>query len=355
MAKEDKSNEALLQRIVNLDAEIASLHGEVNDMHSALELKGYNSRNTKDIFGRVFPVPVDVEHKALGLHILKCGNPQPRAFHASWFGFFVTFFSTFAAAPLGPTLKESKDLGGLGLTPKEWAAGNMASVSGTIIFRLITGTICDKLGARRGLAFLLFGTVPALIGIIFVQDAAGFIVCRCIIGCSLASFVACQVWCTQQFSKSTVGLANATAGGWGNLGGGMTNLLMPLIYDGILAGTGDDKDGTNRAWRLCFLVPLGLHVIAGLFVLTGRDLPDGNFKELETSGAKQKSDVKVVLKVGASNINAWILTITYGFCFGVELTITNVAALYFYEYHGAPARAPPKPAGRHAQHAAHAA
>jgi len=38
--------------------------------------------------------------------------------------------------------------------------------------------------------------------------------------------------------------------------------------------------------------------------------------------------------VGASNVNAWILTITYGFCFGVELTMTNVAAFYFYEYHG---------------------
>jgi NNP family nitrate/nitrite transporter-like MFS transporter len=38
--------------------------------------------------------------------------------------------------------------------------------------------------------------------------------------------------------------------------------------------------------------------------------------------------------VGASNVNAWILTVTYGFCFGVELTMTNVAAFYFYEYHG---------------------
>ena len=38
--------------------------------------------------------------------------------------------------------------------------------------------------------------------------------------------------------------------------------------------------------------------------------------------------------MGASNVNAWILTLTYGFCFGVELTMTNVAAFYFYEYHG---------------------
>ena len=37
--------------------------------------------------------------------------------------------------------------------------------------------------------------------------------------------------------------------------------------------------------------------------------------------------------MGVSNVNAWILTITYALCFGVELTMTNVATLYFYEYH----------------------
>ena len=55
-------------------------------------------------------------------------------------------------------------------------------------------------------------------------------------------------------------------------------------------------------------------------------MPDGNYKELETSGAKQKSKGSAVLKVGLSNINAWILTLTYGACFGVELTMNNITA-----------------------------
>ena len=38
------------------------------------------------------------------------------------------------------------------------------------------------------------------------------------------------------------------------------------------------------------------------------------------------------VQVGCSNINAWILTLTYGFCFGVELTVTNVAVQYFQEF-----------------------
>ena len=131
------------------------------------------------------------------------------------------------------------------------------------------------------------------------------------------------------FSKSIVGVANATAGGWGNLGGGMTTLLMPVIYRAFMGVTNNE----NIAWRLCFIVPFVLHILGAIACLTGRDLPDGNYGELEKQGSKQKSSASVVIKVGASNINAWILTITYGLCFGVELTMTNVATLYFYEYH----------------------
>jgi len=53
----------------------------------------------------------------------------------------------------------------------------------------------------------------------------GFIVCRCLIGFSLATFVCSQTWCAQMFSRSIIGVANATAAGWGNLGGGITNLV----------------------------------------------------------------------------------------------------------------------------------
>merc|ERR1719182_527963 len=171
--------------------------------------------------------------------------------------------------------------------------------------RLITGWLCEKLGARKAFVFILMLAVPGIIGIAFTTNAAGFIFCRFLIGLGLATFVACQVWCSQMFSKSVVGAANATAGGWGNLGGGITVLTVPLI----------------------------LHVAGAFFAYTGRDLPDGNYKELEVAGAKQKSSASVVTKVGLSNVNAWILTITYGLCFGVELTMTNVVTLYFFEYH----------------------
>ena len=94
-----------------------------------------------------------------------------------------------------------------------------------------------------------------------------------------------------------VGAANATAAGWGNLGGGVTNALTPVVFNIFMAATNKDID---RAWRLTFLLPLSMHVITSFIVLSGRDLPDGQFAELEQSGAKQKGDSSIVMKVGIS-------------------------------------------------------
>ena len=319
-----------------LEQRLDHMNSEIQHLHDSLEARGVNSRRVTDsLRGEVFQVPVDAEHKAKMLPICNCSVPHMRgehsparapsalrsarappspalpmpcctraAFHASWLGFFSTFFSTFAPAPLAATLKKPSTLG---LTRQQLQYGNLASVTSNIVCRFLMGIVCDKLGARRGLAFVLLITCPFIIGIAFVQDAAGFIICRGGIGIGLASFVACQVWCTQQFSKSIVGVANATAGGWGNLGGGITNLLMPFVFLAFMSATGDDDD---LSWRLCFIVPLALHLFSAFFALSGRDLPDGNFSELEMSGAKQKSNAGLVAEIGISNINGWILTIT---------------------------------------------
>ena len=314
-----------------LKGELKSAQEEIERLHAACEKRGFNSRETKDIFGRTFPLPVDAEHKATGLYVTNFSQPHMRAFHASWLGFFATFFSTFAAAPLGPYIRRVNPNMPNGISKANWADANIASVAGTIVFRFMMGTICDKFGPRRGLALLLVMTCPAIVGIAFVSGPVGFIVCRCIIGCSLASFVACQVWCSQHFSKSVIGIVNGTSGGWGNLGGGITTLVMvPVFYSAFFAAT----DNVDLSWRLCFIVPLVLHLASAALVMSGRDLPDGNYGELETSGAKQKGSALTATKIGWTNVNAWVLFITYGFCFGVELTMTNVAPLYFHDYHG---------------------
>jgi nitrate/nitrite transporter NarK len=281
-----------------------------------------------DLHGRPFKCAVDAEHKATELQICSFALPHMRCFHASWMGFFATFFSTFAPAPLAAYLKREDTLA---LTALDIGNGNIASVAVTIIFRVLVGVVCDILGARRGLAFLLFLACPGIVGMMFVQSGVAFVAMRAIIGCGLATFVCCQVWCSQQFSKNVVGTANATAAGWGNLGGGVTNALTPVIFNIMMAIT---SKNINLSWRLTFLIPLAMHVISAFICLTGRDLPDGQYKELEQSGAKQKGDSSIVIKVGFSNINAWLMTIAYGMCFGIELTMNNVGALFFHSYFG---------------------
>lgn len=66
-----------------------------------------------------------------------------------------------------------------------------------------------------------------------VTSSTGFIIVRMCIGFSLATFVACQFWCSVQFSVRIVGTANAVAGGWGNAG--KSNLYLSLITLCILS------------------------------------------------------------------------------------------------------------------------
>jgi len=69
----------------------------------------------------------------------------------------------------------------------------------------------------------------------------------------------------------------------------------------------------------------------------GRDLADGSYAALEKMGAKQKSKGGGnVAILGFSNTNAWILLVTYGLCFGVELTMNNKLTGYFERYHAMP-------------------
>ena len=74
----------------------------------------------------------------------------------------------------------------LNLVKSDIVSSAIASVSGTIGMRLITGWLCDKMGARKSFAFLLLLATPGVLGIMFSQNAMSFIICRFIIGLGLA-------------------------------------------------------------------------------------------------------------------------------------------------------------------------
>lgn len=52
---------------------------------------------------------------------------------------------------------------------------------------------------------------------------------------------------------------------------------------------------------------------------------------MHKAGEKEKDKVGKVIKHGITNYRGWITALAYGYCFGVELTIDNIIAEYFFD------------------------
>ncbi|XP_050204219.1 high affinity nitrate transporter 2.5-like [Mercurialis annua] len=270
-----------------------------------------------------FAIPVDSENKATEFRLFSVAAPHMRAFHLSWVSFFSCFVSTFAAPPLIPIIRDN-----LNLTASDIGNAGIASVSGAVLARLAMGTACDLFGPRLASASLILLTAPAVYFTSLVSSPVSFLLVRFFTGFSLATFVSTQFWMSSMFSTPVVATANGVAGGWGNLGGGATQLIMPIVFS-LIRDIGVVK---FSAWRLAFFVPALFQTLSAFAVLIfGQDFPDGNFKELQKSGEKPKDKFSNVFYNGVTNYRGWILAFTYGYCFGVELTVDNIIAEYFYD------------------------
>ncbi|MQL85526.1 hypothetical protein Taro_018047 [Colocasia esculenta] len=282
-----------------------------------------SNRDAAPATPRKFALPVDSENKATEFRLFSFAAPHMRCFHLSWFSFFSCFVSTFAAPPLLPVIRDN-----LNLTATDIGNAGIASVSGAVFARLAMGTACDLVGPRLSSSALILITAPPVFFTACINSPASYFLVRFFTGFSLASFVSCQYWMSSMFSPPKVGIANGVAGGWGNLGGGATQLIMPLVFSLI------HRIGSTRftAWRIAFFVPGLIQTLSAMAVmLLGQDLPDGNFRDLKESGDKAKDSFANVFSNAMRNYRGWILALTYGYCFGVELAIDNVIAEYFYD------------------------
>lgn len=242
-----------------------------------------------------------------------------KTFHTTWLMFFVCFFGWFGLAPLMPSIRED-----LHLTKPQVGNLIIVSVSSTIIARLIIGKLCDAWGPRKtAVRLLLVGSLPVfLVGL--AKDYTSFLMFRAAIGIIGASFVITQFHCSVMFASNIKGTANAVAGGWGNLGGGVTNIVMPIIFAAIV-GMGYTK---SEAWRYAMIVPgVMMLVVAWMYYKFTKDTPAGNYSEFKhTNKAPVKTDWKVL-----RDWRIYTLVLAYAMCFGMEITFDNVASLHFVD------------------------
>lgn len=270
-------------------------------------------------------IAIGAAGRATKLSLFDFRSTQMRAFHMSWIAFFLCFFGWFGIAPLMPVVRDE-----LGLTREQVGNTIIASVAVTILARLLVGWMCDRFGPRRTYAWLLIvGSLPVmLIGL--SHNYESFLLFRLAIGAIGASFVVTQFHTSVMFAPGIVGTANATAAGWGNLGGGVTQIAMPLVFAGLVSL------GLDRfwGWRIAMVVPGVLLLLTGIaYALLTKDTPEGNYGE--SAGLLRKTgddSAGAAFREACRDRRVWILALLYGACFGLELTIDNIAALYFTDY-----------------------
>jgi MFS transporter, NNP family, nitrate/nitrite transporter len=266
-----------------------------------------------------------LDKRAARIRLLDFTSAPMRAFHMSWLAFFLCFFGWFGVAPLMAIIRDE-----LHLSKAQVGNTIIASVAVTIFARLGVGWLCDRIGPRLAYTgLLLLGSVPVmLIGL--AHDYQTFLLFRLAIGAIGASFVITQYHSTVMFAPNVVGTANAMTAGWGNLGGGATQMLMPLLFSACI-GIGFSQ---FRSWRLAMVVPGVAMLIAGiLYYKLTQDTPGGDLSQPSRQlSPRATANATRAFGRAITDYRVWVLFVLYGASFGMELTIDNVAALYFHDY-----------------------
>ncbi|MDR6412761.1 MFS transporter [Paraburkholderia terricola] len=265
--------------------------------------------------------------KATRIELFSLRTPPMRAFHLTWTAFFVCFFAWFACAPLMPLIKRE-----FGLSVDQVANISIAAVAVTILVRLVVGPLCDRYGPRKVYCGLMLAGVFPLLGAALSTGYESFLLCRLCIGAIGACFVISQYHTSMMFAPNVVGTANAATAGWGNTGAGAAQALVPLLLAAIMALGVEHAS----AWRLALVVPaLAMPVMVVCYWRFTQDCPQGNFAQLRARGIPIEGGKKggwASFRAACANYRVWMLFITYAACFGVEVFIHNVAAIYYVDH-----------------------
>lgn len=206
---------------------------------------------------------------------------------------------------------------------------SIGSVAVTIFVRVALGTLLERFGpvnVQSGL--LTFGALWVLAST-GISAEWNFILIRTMIGCAGATFVTNQFWCSLMFAPNVVGTANATAAGWGNLGGGVTQIFIVWCLFKPLQAMGLDS---NAAWRTSMVVPGCLFlVIAIVMKLNCWDTPTKPRFNVSDTGKTTKASLWDYVEC-LKDPRIDIMILQYGACFGTELVMNAQLATHFRVY-----------------------
>jgi MFS transporter, NNP family, nitrate/nitrite transporter len=137
-----------------------------------------------------------------------------------------------------------------------------------------------------------------------------------------------QYWPSRMFATELAGTANGIVGGWGNLGGGVSQILMGRILfhsfkEHVYEGNAE------QSWRTICVIPAAFAFVWGIILpFVSDDAPQGNYHKMKKTGTMDRIFMTTSLRNGATR-NTWILYFQYACSFGVELAMNNAAVLYF--------------------------
>ncbi len=207
----------------------------------------------------------------------------------------------------------------------------IGSVAITVLARLYVGWLLRPIGPRLAYSGLLVLASIPVMGIGLAHDFTTFLMFRIAIGAIGASFVITQYHTSIMFAKKLCWHSKRHYCRLGNLGGGVTQMVMPTLFALLMVAFGLS---TASSWRFCMLLAGVVCAITGIayFFLT-QDTPEGNFAELRATG-------KNVSKVGSQGTfqeacrdyrGLDLFLVLWGL-FRDGMTLDNIAALYFIDY-----------------------
>ena len=260
-------------------------------------------------------------YRATEFQFFNWSRPHMRAMHMSWICFFASYYVQFAMAPLLPQIQSS-----LKLTKRDIWSTNVWMMIGGIPLRLGLGPLCDSYGPRYIICWVVaLCSLACALSAVVVQNLVTLIVVRFMIG-AMDAFVPCQCWITSQFVREVGGTIMAIAGGLGASGSAFTQLIGGYIYDGLPQSMDDDL-----AWRITLLFPatFGL-IVAFLAYRYSDDCPLGNFVDVKRAGLMMERSAVDSFRSGVYNLNSWLLFLQFAGSCGVDVTMCNGCAIYYY-------------------------